>query len=259
MIILKIIKRLKQNLSVNLFNMRTFKQIFKEFWIQTALSLIWASYKVHIAPVSESTISVFATNFSAAIFLVSWMFGQVIRIKKQHKIEDEFNTVKTELSSLLGKIETQTQDLIGYSTGGESLAYFIPVIYDDNSISLELINNEKYPVFDFVGNWLDQDEKNEFEGFKPHPRYNFNFGYVYPGKLLRKAINFDITGKDSLRIIVSAHTRAGRSIWQQFKFVRVGDTIKMAHKINSSDYNKIEIPPDFPDYNPNSPEDVFNL
>jgi len=238
--------------------MRAFKQIFKEFWIQTVLSLIWAFYKVHIASASENVISVFVANFSASIFLLSWMFGQVIRIKKQHKIEDEFNNVKTELSSLLGKIETQTQDLIGYSTGGESLAYFIPVIYDDNSISLELINNDKYPVFDFVGNWLDQDEQNDSDDFKPHPRYKFNFGNIYPGKLLRKAINFDITGKEFLRIIVSSHTRAGRSVWQQFKIVRVGDNIKIAHKINSGEYNKVEIPTDFPDYNPDSPENVFN-
>jgi hypothetical protein len=238
--------------------MRAFKQIFKEFWIQIILSLIWAIYKVYIAPISENIISVFTTNFFAAIFFISWMFGQVIRIKKQHKIEDEFKDVKTELNSLLTKIETQTQDLIGYSTGGESLAYFSPVIYDENSISLELSNEGKYPVFDFIGHWMNTDEKNELKGVKPHPKHNFNFGSIYPGKVLLKALNFDITGKDHLNIIVWAHTRSGKTIWQNFKIVRVGHSIKIAEKIITQDYNKIEVPPDFPNYDPDSPEKIFN-
>lgn len=237
--------------------MRILKQILKEFWIQIAISLIWALYKVYITPTSENVISVFTTNFFASIFFISWMFGQVIRIKKQHKIEDEFKNVKTELNSLLVKIETQTQDLIGYSSGGESIAYFSPVIYDDNSISLELSNEGKYPVFDFVGHWMDTDEKNEFKGLKPHPRYNFNFGSIYPGKLLPKALNFNITGKDYLNIIVWAHTRAGRTIWQKFKIIRVENSIKIAEKIISGEYTKIEIPPDFPNYDPNYPENIF--
>ncbi|MBK0368625.1 hypothetical protein [Flavobacterium agrisoli] len=209
--------------------MRTFLQIIREFWIQILLSFKWAVYKVCVASDSDNLISVFPTNFSASIFLISWMFGQVIRVKKQHKIEDEFNIVKSELTSLLHKIETQTNNLIGYSTGGDSLAYFTPVIYDDNNISLELINNDTYPVFDFTGNWLNQDEENPDKGIKPHPRYPFHFQAIYPGKLLRRALNFDISGKESLRIIISAHTRSGRSVWQQFKILRVGDTIKIAH------------------------------
>jgi hypothetical protein len=237
--------------------MRTFLQIFKEFWIQILLSVTWAVYKVCVASNSDNLISVFATNFSASIFLISWMFGQVVRIKKQHKIEDEFNIVKSELTSLLHKIETQTNDLIGYSTGGDSLAYFTPVIYDDNNISLELINNDSYPVFDFTGNWLNQDEENLYKGIKPHPRYPFHFQAIYPGKLLRRALNFDISGKESLRIIISAHTRSGRSVWQQFKILRVGNTIKIAHKIESGTFKEIEVPPDFPNYDAENLESVF--
>jgi hypothetical protein len=58
--------------------------------------------------------------FGPAFFLTSWARGQTVRIRKQQKLEDEFQTVKRELGNLLGSISEQTRLLIGHSTGGES-------------------------------------------------------------------------------------------------------------------------------------------
>jgi len=151
--------------------MRIFKRIVNEFWIQTVLSIIWGAYKVYLTPIDK--VSVFITNFSASLFLLSWMFGQMVRIKKQQKIEDEFSVVKSDLGKLLEKLESQTKDLIGYSTGGDSIAYFLPMLKGNNLLGLGLTNNTKYPAFDVVGEWIDLDEPIEVSQMKLWTRHRF--------------------------------------------------------------------------------------
>lgn len=237
--------------------MRLIKQIIQEFWIQLVISTIWASYKVYLSISSENPILLFITHFSTALFLTSWMMGQAIRIKKQQKIEDEFSHIKTELSTLLGKIEHQAEELIGYSLGGNSFAYFIPVIRSENEISLELINDSKYPVFDITGQWLDMDQVPNLGGKGPvYKRVPFNLKDLYPG-MMKKALTFDISNKESLRINIFIFSRNSRSVDQNFIIKREGESIIIAQNISSGDNSKVEIPPNFPGYDLENPDNVF--
>jgi hypothetical protein len=111
--------------------MKTLTQIIKEFGIQFCISIAWGIYKMQSSTIGSWEFSVFIANFSACLFFLSWMFGQVIRIKKQHKIENEFEKVKSGLTEVLKNIKTQfenleqkTSSLIGYMTGGSSYFYY---------------------------------------------------------------------------------------------------------------------------------------
>lgn len=60
------------------------------------------------------------------------MFGQFIRIQKQHKIEDEFEKIKASLTTVLTNIEAQSKELedktshlVNYVTGGDSHFYYV--------------------------------------------------------------------------------------------------------------------------------------
>src|SRR5438128_1395606 len=106
---------------------RLLLQLLREFWIQMAVSLAWATYRASV--VSDERVSIFVVNFSASFFFTSWMIGQIIRIKKQQKVEDEFQNVKSELVKLLDTIREQNRYLIGHTTGGDSLGYFTPTNY----------------------------------------------------------------------------------------------------------------------------------
>jgi hypothetical protein len=68
-----------------------------------------------------------------AFFFSSWAFGQYMRINKQQRVEDEFQTVKGELQRLLKSLEDQTTYLIGHTTGGDSIGYFMPMVYAGSS------------------------------------------------------------------------------------------------------------------------------
>jgi hypothetical protein len=238
--------------------MRAFKQIVKEFWLQTLLSILWGLFKLKFAEPKENLISVFITNFSASLFLLSWMFGQIVRVKKQQKIDDEFNILKNELSKLLSKIELQTEKLIGYSLGGDSYAYFIPVIRNQNEISLELINNSKYPVYDITGKWLDMDQEPNLSGIGPlYNRIPFTLGNLFPGLMKSKALTFDMTDKESLRINIFMFSRNTRPVHQNFIIKRQGDNIKIARNLTSNDFTEVKIPPDFPGYDVDNPDEIF--
>ena len=238
--------------------MRTFRQVVKEFWVQTLISILWGLYKLNSASATDDKFSLFITNFSACLFLLSWMFGQIIRVRKQYKIEDEFGHVKEELNKLLDKIEKQTKDLIGFSTGGDSIAYFLPTVpWQTLTVRLDLLNISEYPVFDFNGEWIDLDEPGlDFENGKFWTRNRFSAGYIYPNRMAEGLLTFDMTNKDLLRINFFCSTR-NRGTNQQFRIAKVNGSIIIAYQTTSDKFKENKIPENFPGYDAADPEKVF--
>jgi hypothetical protein len=84
------------------FDWRLVKQIFVEFFPQFLISIAYAAYAVSTSRNSAaSSFSTFINAFGPTFFLLSWARGQTVRIRKQQKLEDEFQLVKNELGSLL--------------------------------------------------------------------------------------------------------------------------------------------------------------
>ena len=236
---------------------KTIMQLLREFWIQTFLSLIWAIYKLQFIQQGDNKLSLFISNFMASLFLLSWLFGQFIRVKKQQKIEEEFENVRNTLQGLLTKIEKQTKDLIGFSTGGNSIAYFQPSIPAGTlTLCFDLINTSAYPVFDFSGEWIDLDEPINPEKGKFWTRNNFLFGDIYPSKIAMGLMKFDFTNRTQLRINIFAMTR-NRNVTQQFRVVKVDNRLHIAFQTTSNDFKENRVPSDFPGYDADDIEKVF--
>lgn len=232
------------------------KQIFKEFWIQTTLSIIWATFKMYNSKETNEYISIFIANFSGSLFFLSWMFGQVFRVKKQLKIEEEFGNIKSDLNILIKNLEKQTKDLIGYSTGGDSIAYLRPSYFNSSELHLDLINISEYPVFDFAGEWIDLDENIDPINNIFWTRNNFVIGDIHPNKIAIGCLRFDFSNRSRLRINVFSRCR-NRNITQQIRVVKIEDKLIIAYQIKSDNFNKTNVPDNFPGYNPNNIENIF--
>jgi len=236
---------------------KIFIQLVKEFWVQTILSILWSFYKLNSAQPTEDKISLFITNFSVAFFLLSWGVGQYVRVKKQQRIEDSFDSVKKEIGTLLNKLEVQTKNLIGYSTGGDSIAYFQPSHpYGTTLVTLDLLNKSEFPVFDIFIDWIDLDEKIAPEQKKFWTRNYKSLEHLYPSNIIMGALQFDLANKDQLRINLWITTR-NRNIQQQIRVAKVNGVFKFAHKTTSGEFQETEIFHDFPGYDKAHPEKVF--
>jgi hypothetical protein len=72
--------------------METGKRLLKEFWLPMVLALAWTSYNRYTSanPWSlKDGVNVFAPTF----FLVSWIVGQVFRVRKQAAVEQKFDQI----------------------------------------------------------------------------------------------------------------------------------------------------------------------
>jgi len=235
---------------------RIFFQIIREFWFQTILSLGWATVSVYFSEGSDNKILSFLTNFFASLFVLSWFAGQFFRIKKQQKVEDEFSKIKKDLNSLLRKIRKQTNDLIGFATGGDSVGYFTPGFWSKDAFVLNFKNTSDYPVFDVEAEWVDLDEPLDRDKLQVHTRHQVKVGYLYPKKIIMNVLKFDLTGKDQFNFNIFTQTR-NRYVSQQFRLKRVGKGFKVAFHTRSENFEELEIPEDFPGYDSKNPMKVF--
>jgi len=226
------------------------------------LSLAWAGYRTDITSekLSVAWLSItldFLANFLPAFFLLSWMMGQLYRVKKQQRVEDELQHVKTELNTLLQSIKHQTRHLIGHTTGGDSVGYFTPSVYvGTQRLSIGFLNDSEYPVFDVFAEWIDLDESIEFEKGKFWTRHSLSIGTVHSHKIAMEVFWFDMTARERLRINIFLQTRnSGGS--QQFRVAKVGGQIKIAVKTDIGNFHQTGVPDDFPNYDPSNPDLVF--
>ena len=234
---------------------RLLGQLVREFWLQTVLGVGWAIYRTFNSP--GEMVSTFIANFAGAFFLSSWAFGQYIRIRKQQHVEDEFQNVKGELRKLLTSLEQQTRYLIGHTTGGESIGFFMPTVYVNTSnLSFSFQNSSEYPVFDAFAEWIDLDEPIDPPKGKLWTRNRIVLGTIHPNKIALNVFGFDLAQRNRVRLNIFIHTR-NRDIVQQVRVEKVNGRIKTAVQTDSNDFSQTDIPLDFPNYDPAQPKKVF--
>jgi hypothetical protein len=239
---------------------RVTKQLVREFWFQTLLSLAWAVYSVGGIPDDSVMWRAFATNFGGALFLLSWFLSQVVRVRRQLRVEDR-------LEALLAKLSEQTKHLVGYATGGDSYACFSPVL-TKSGFGLYIVNMSHYPVFDLWTEYVDVDELATIDPANPAfpDRHSKAVGYIYPNMALgvpnpmtgQPAIyEINMAGRDEMRINLFLHARNGVTT-QRLKAVRVEGQLRIAYEVRSR-AGGIEqrIPANFPGFNPDDPASVL--
>lgn len=139
------------------FQMSTFKQIFKEFWLPFALSVAWTLFVARQR--NSGTVDV-VTTFGAAFFLCSWATGQFFRINKQLKVEERLSGVGNRLEGLADQIEARTQKLMATISGGDSFCQFGLSLNPDGSPSNCLFANHhgEHPLYGVSVRVVDLDE-----------------------------------------------------------------------------------------------------
>jgi hypothetical protein len=100
----------------------TFVRIVREFWLPFLLAISWTIYSGYVTP-DKRNLSHMMPVFAGAFFLLSWMTGQVVRVKRQVHVEGKLGDVIERLNELVGLLEGATNRLISTSTGGNSFAY----------------------------------------------------------------------------------------------------------------------------------------
>ena len=93
-----------------------------------------------------------------------------------------FQDLNSSFNKVLTQLQQQAQDLIGYSTGGGSVAYFFPIIREFPVVELVLQNNSDYPVFDIQCEYIDLDERISPEHGLLWTRHRLAFPSLYPQK-----------------------------------------------------------------------------
>lgn len=235
---------------------RVLKRAISEYWIVLVICSVWTWYQVENDISEETEISTGIKAFSTSFFFLAWLSGQFFRIKKQQFVEDQFSSIKGNLDRVLSKISDQTNDLIGYSTGGDSMAYFSPSFYVGTfNLTLNLMNDCKYPVFDFAGYWVNVDDRAAMDTASFLKTNQFKVGNVFPGQVAINSLVFDLSTVDKFRLNVFATTRNG-GMQQLIRVIKIDGVLKVAYKVDSQFLKKTHIPDDFPGYN-GDPDSIF--
>jgi len=232
------------------------KRLGKEYWAAALVAALWTACSSWPSRSDLKLVSV-VNVFVASFFLVSWATGQVFRVMKQTQLERNLTGIENRLMSLLGSLEKQTEDLVGYSTGGDSIAYFKPSHpVRTNEICLDLENRSRYPVFDFYSELIDLDEAIDPINGKFWTRRPASIPSLYPNKIIPQVYCLDMSKRDLVRVNVFIHTRT-KNLVQQFRIARVGDRFSYAAKTEcDGEVLQQQIPDDFP-VNRDNLEGVF--
>jgi hypothetical protein len=163
------------------------RQLGAEFSIPLLISVAWTMLDTK----GRSTADLLQIGI-VHFFAVGWAFSQWNRVKKQIKTERNLSGVGDDVKSLIRKLEQQTDDLIGYSTGKDSfcLAEFVPSA-ERAPFVIMLRHHGKYPVFDLSVEIFDHNVIEDlYTKGVTHitDRIKFHFPSVHP--LDYKTLNF---------------------------------------------------------------------
>jgi hypothetical protein len=100
----------------------TVSQLIKEFWLPFTLAILWTTFD-SFENANHRTVATIVPIFSASFFLFSWLSGQVVRVRRQARVEGGLNDVATRMDGLLGRLDATTERLVATVTGGDSFAY----------------------------------------------------------------------------------------------------------------------------------------
>ena len=64
----------------------TVTQLLREFWLPLVLGAGWTFYDAYANP-EHRTAARIIPIFSASFFLLSWLSGQVVRVRRQARVE----------------------------------------------------------------------------------------------------------------------------------------------------------------------------
>ena len=236
--------------------MKLATRLLKEFWLPATVAVAWTVYNLRTAG-SVWDVKTLINVFGPSFFLASWATGQFFRVQKQAHVEKNLTSIESRVENLVTRLEMHTQDFMGYTTGSDSVAYFMPMITGPGVLELGLINNSTYPVFDVQAEVIDLDEPIDPQKGKFWTRHRFVLESLYPSKIVMGAYRFDLSNRDRLNINIFIQTRT-QGLTQQLRIIKKPDGISIATKTTAGEkVIECRVPEDFPGFNPADPDAVF--
>ncbi|MBF0466229.1 MAG: hypothetical protein HQK88_04740 [Nitrospirae bacterium] len=238
--------------------MKIVKQLLKEFWIPLLGSTVWLLFNI-FGNSSKKNLCVkdVLTLFAPAFFFISWLTGQIFRVIKQSKVEENFSLMDTRFNKLLLTFEKKTNEMICNLTGGDSFTYFAIGSLNSNTNTgiLTAIHVGEYPHYDVTARILDLQK---FEKIKSNPTLenlaecsiNIDLGILTHGlgKMFEQPWNVEHENKQSYNVTFTARNgsysqkirlKKVNGKWQQA--TKVFDRQKrVLHEEVASDYPKDE-------------------
>jgi hypothetical protein len=224
---------------------RTMTQLAKEFWLPLVVAIAWTVLSVwHEVVDTKSVVS----SFGAAFFFVSWMTGQIFRVRKQAGVESSLLAVESRIQAVTEHLETQTKELLGHVTGGASFCYVQVGRQGGNSTLWLLIHGggSTYPMYSVSATIVDVDSLSEDLRLGREFERNFDIGEVSPG-VARTLDWFDLGYGSSRNFNVFLYARNGSST-QRVRFRRVSGEWRWATQVvnRRGDILHTQIDEDYP-------------
>jgi hypothetical protein len=237
--------------------MAIFKRLLGEFWLPALVAVAWTAYNIQTGPMIwdlKNLVNVFGPSF----FLASWATGQFFRVKKQVNLDKNITAIESRVESLLEKLEKHTKDFMGYTTGADSVAYFIPMISQDGAVELGLMNQSPYPVFDVQARLIDLDEPIDPSKGKFWTDHMFRLPSLFPSRIVMGAYRLDMRNRERLYLNIFIDSR-GQGAMQQLRIARVNGAIQIASRTRAGEkVLEQQVPDGFPGWNSDKPDELFN-
>lgn len=233
------------------------KRLIQEFWLAAVVAVAWTSYNAFTEG-SGWKFKTIVNTFGPSFFLVSWATGQFFRVRKQVSLDRSIGSIEARVDAVLDRLEKHTKDFIGYATGADSIAYFLPMLSQSEVIDLGLINQSPYPVFDIQARLIDLEEPIDPENGKFWTDHMFHLASIYPNRIVMGAYRIDIRGRERLSLNIFINTR-GQGAVQQIRVRRVNGAFQIATRTKVGDrVVEQRVPDGFPGWNAENPNDLFN-
>ena len=128
---------------------KTIIQLIQEFILPLVCALAWAAYDWYVLPLDKRALPHAVTTFGAAFFFVSWMSGQIFRVRKQQKVEDKLHGIENNIRGLISELKEVETDVIGNTTGGNSVCYLHSGIAQSGTTGMSNLQSiGKYALYD---------------------------------------------------------------------------------------------------------------
>ncbi|AZE35220.1 hypothetical protein C4K06_2187 [Pseudomonas chlororaphis subsp. aureofaciens] len=210
---------------------KTALQLVTEFSVPMIISIAWTSY---VLWGKELTVQSIGANFGGAFFFVSWMSGQFFRVRKQASVEESFGSVEKRLNHLIDELETKSQHMIGYITGGDSHLYFLPLQSVGNKIQWLACHSGEYPLHQVTVRIVDLEILLGY--YKPEDQQGFDvrhdLGEIHYGANFALGENA-IGDRQRLSFNIFTYARNGKFL-QEVRFEKVAGVLLKALRITRS-------------------------
>ncbi|MDF3821730.1 hypothetical protein P3G55_17630 [Leptospira sp. 96542] len=135
--------------------MKVLNQFIKEFGIQFILSISYSLYMQELPKNCDyASLKQFFDKilpfFGASFFFLSWLSGQVVRIRKTLKTEEKLTDIESLITKTVDASVTRIETLIDFVTGKDSYCYIDIVAslpYNGGQVIPFLLHSGSNPVY----------------------------------------------------------------------------------------------------------------